>query len=149
MGTLADAALAAGGSVVGVIPEALVRKEVAHEGLTALRIVGSMHERKALMADLSDGFIALPGGIGTLEEFFEIVTWAQLGLHQKPFGLLDVEGYFTPLLMFLDCAVKERFVKESHRRSVLVAEEPGALLDAFARHKASSAEKGKRQQGEA
>jgi len=134
MGILADAALEAGGSVVGVIPEALAKKEIAHEGLTALRIVGSMHERKAVMADLSDGFIALPGGMGTLEEFFEIVTWAQLGLHRKPCGLLDVESYFTPLLMFLDRAVEERFVKEVHRGLVLVAREPTALLDAFAEH---------------
>lgn len=132
MGILADAALEAGGSVVGVIPEALAKKEIAHEGLTALRIVGSMHERKAVMADLSDGFIALPGGMGTLEEFFEIVTWAQLGLHRKPCGLLDVESYYAPLLMFLDRAVEERFVKQVHRGLVLVAKDPGALLDAFA-----------------
>ena len=141
MGILADAVLDAGGSVVGVIPEALAKKEVAHEGLTALRVVGSMHERKAVMAELSDGFIALPGGMGTLEEFFEIMTWAQLGLHQKPCGLLDVEGYFAPLLRFLDCAVKERFVKEVHRRLVLVAGQPAALLDAFAQHRAPVVEK--------
>jgi uncharacterized protein (TIGR00730 family) len=141
MGILADAALEAGGSVVGVIPEALAKKEIAHEGLTALRIVGSMHERKALMADLSDGFIALPGGMGTLDEFFEIVTWAQLGLHRKPCGLLDVENYFTPLLMFLDRAVEERFVKAVHRGLVLVAREPTALLDAFAEHRTVVVEK--------
>jgi uncharacterized protein (TIGR00730 family) len=141
MGILADAALEAGGSVIGVIPEALAGKEIAHEGLTALRIVGSMHERKAVMADLSDGFIALPGGMGTLEEFFEIVTWAQLGLHGKPCGLLDVEGYFTPLLTFLDRAVEERFVKQVHRGLLLVAAGPTALLDAFAKHRAPVAEK--------
>jgi uncharacterized protein (TIGR00730 family) len=131
MGILADAALQAGGSVVGVIPEALAKKEVLHDGLTALRVVRSMHERKAVMAELSDGFIALPGGMGTLDEFFEMVTWAQLGLHRKPCGLLDVEGYFAPLLTFLDRAVEERFVKRTHRKLVLVAAEPGALLDAF------------------
>jgi len=136
MGILADAALEAGGTVVGVIPQALAKKEVAHEGLTALRIVGSMHERKAVMADLSDGFIALPGGMGTLDEFFEVVSWAQLGLHRKPCGLLDVEGYFAPLLTFLDQAVEERFVKEAHRRLVLVARQPGTLLDLFAQHRA-------------
>jgi uncharacterized protein (TIGR00730 family) len=140
MGILADAALEAGGSVVGVIPEALAKKEVAHEGLTALRIVGSMHERKAAMADLSDGFIALPGGMGTLDEFFEIVSWAQLGLHRKPCGLLDVEGYFAPLLTFLDHAVEERFVKEAHRRLILVAGQPGTLLDLFAQRQAPALE---------
>jgi uncharacterized protein (TIGR00730 family) len=137
MGILADAVLHAGGSVVGVIPQALAKQEVVHDGLTALRIVGSMHERKAVMADLSDGFIALPGGVGTLDEFFEMVTWAQLGLHRKPCGLLDVEGYFAPLLAFLDHAVKERFVKETHRALLLVAAEPQVLLDAFAARKAS------------
>ncbi|HKE12357.1 MAG TPA: TIGR00730 family Rossman fold protein [Myxococcota bacterium] len=138
MGVLADAVLHAGGSVVGVIPQALAKEEVVHDGLTALRIVGSMHERKAVMADLSDGFIALPGGMGTLDELFEMVTWAQLGLHRKPCGLLDVEGYFAPLLAFLDHAVKERFVKETHRALLLVAAEPGALLDAFAAQRASA-----------
>ena len=137
MGILADAVLHAGGSVVGVIPQALAKQEVVHDGLTALRIVGSMHERKAVMADLSDGFIALPGGMGTLDELFEMVTWAQLGLHRKPCGLLDVEGYFAPLLAFLDHAVKERFVKETHRALLLVAAEPQVLLDAFAARKAS------------
>lgn len=141
MGILADATLDAGGSVIGVIPDALAKKEVAHEGLTALRIVGSMHERKAVMAELSDGFIALPGGMGTFEEFFEIMTWAQLGLHQKPCGLLEVEGYFAPLLGFLDRAVEERFVKEVHRRLFLVADEPAALLAAFATHRAPVVEK--------
>jgi uncharacterized protein (TIGR00730 family) len=141
MGILADAALHAGGSVVGVIPEALAKKEVIHDGLTALRVVGSMHERKAVMAELSDGFIALPGGMGTLDEFFEMVTWAQLGLQRKPCGLLDVEGYFAPLLVFLDRAVEERFVKETHRKLVLVAAEPSALLDALQAQRAPVGEK--------
>ncbi len=141
MGVLADAALEGGGSVVGVIPAGLARKEIAHEGLTALRIVGSMHERKAVMAELSDGFVALPGGMGTLEEFFEIVTWAQLGLHAKPCGLLDVDGYFAPLLAFLDRAVEERFVKPVHRSFIQVDDTPERLLDAFSRWRAPVVEK--------
>ena len=141
MGVLADAALEAGGSVVGVIPAGLAHKEIAHEGLTALRIVGSMHERKAVMAELSDGFVALPGGMGTLEEFFEILTWAQLGLHAKPCGLLNVGGYFTPLLAFLDRAVEERFVKPVHRALIHVDDTPERLLDAFARWRAPVVEK--------
>lgn len=141
MGVLADAALEAGGSVVGVIPVGLARKEIAHEGLTALRIVGSMHERKAVMAELSDAFVALPGGMGTLDELFEIVTWAQLGLHSKPCGLLDVGGYFSHLLAFLDRAVEERFVKPAHRAFIQVEDEPERLLDAFARWRAPVVEK--------
>jgi uncharacterized protein (TIGR00730 family) len=131
MGELADAMLAAGGDVVGVIPRALQLREVGHDGLTTLHVVGSMHERKARMAELADGFVALPGGMGTLEEFAEILTWAQLGLHRKPCGLLDVEGYWRPLVAFLDHAVAEGFVRPEHRRIVLVAERPDALLDAF------------------
>ena len=115
MGALADAVLAAGGEIVGVIPGLLVDAEVAHPGLSDLRVTGSMHERKALMADLSDGFIALPGGLGTLEEFAEIVTWAQLGLHAKPTGLLNLLGYYDGLLGFLDHATAERFVRPDHR----------------------------------
>ncbi len=111
MGAVADAALAAGGEVIGVIPEALVAKEVAHRGVTELHIVRSMHERKATMEELSDAFIALPGGLGTFEEFCEVVTWAQLGLHRKPCGLLNVEGYYDELLALLDKAVAERFVR--------------------------------------
>jgi uncharacterized protein (TIGR00730 family) len=133
MGELADAALAGGGEVIGVIPEALVRKEVAHTGLTELRVVASMHERKAQMADLSDAFIALPGGMGTFEELFEILTWAQLGLHEKPCGLLDVCGYFAPLCELLDHAVAEGFVDARHRRLLLHSTSSDELLTAFAR----------------
>jgi uncharacterized protein (TIGR00730 family) len=132
MGAVADAALAAGGEVVGVIPRHLVDREVAHEGLTELRVTGSMHERKALMADLADGFVALPGGLGTLEELAEILTWSQLGLQSKPCGLLDVEGFFDPLLAFLDHTVTERFVSKEHRALVLAADRPDALLDLLA-----------------
>jgi uncharacterized protein (TIGR00730 family) len=132
MGAVADAALAAGGEVVGVIPQHLVDREVAHDGLTELRITGSMHERKALMADLADGFVALPGGLGTLEELAEILTWSQLGLQSKPCGLLDVEGFFDPLLAFLDHTVTERFVSRQHRALVLSADRPDALLDLLA-----------------
>ena len=131
MGRLADSALAAGGEVIGVIPRALVDQEVAHHGLADLRVVGSMHERKALMADLADGFIALPGGMGTLDELFEILTWAQLGLHHRPIGLLDVAGYFAPLLAFLDGAVAARFLAPPHRAMLLVERDPEALLAAF------------------
>jgi len=116
MGILADAALQAGGQVIGVIPRALASKERAHHGLTELRVVGSMHERKALMAELSDGFIAMPGGYGTFEEFCEILTWTQLGLQQKPCGLLNVEGFYDHLLNLFDHAVAEQFVKPDHRR---------------------------------
>jgi len=133
MGILADAALSAGGDVVGVIPEALMAREVAHGGLTDLRVVASMHERKALMAELSDAFVALPGGFGTLEEFCETLTWVQLGIHRKPCGLLNVEGFFDPLLSFFDHAVRERFVSPDHRSLVVVEEDPERLLDALAR----------------
>ena len=132
MGAVADAALAAGGEVVGVIPQHLMDREVAHDGLTELRVTGSMHERKALMADLADGFVALPGGLGTLEELAEILTWSQLGLQSKPCGLLDVEGFFDPLLAFLDHTVTERFVSTEHRALVLAADRPDALLDLLA-----------------
>jgi hypothetical protein len=131
MGAVADAALAAGGEVVGVIPRALERRELAHPRLTALHVVGSMHERKALMAELADGFLALPGGMGTLEELAEILTWAQLGLHARPVGLLDVAGYFGPLVAFFDRAVAEGFLRPDHRRLLLVGREPGELLDRF------------------
>jgi uncharacterized protein (TIGR00730 family) len=129
MGAVADASLAARGHVTGVIPEALVAKEVAHNGLSELRVVGSMHERKTIMADLADGFIALPGGWGTLEEFFEVLTWAQLGLHHKPCGLLNVEGYFDRLLSFMGHAVDEGFLKREYGAMVSVSSSPGALLD--------------------
>lgn len=135
MGVLADAVLAAGGHVTGVIPEALMAKEVGHRGLPDLRIVKTMHERKALMAELADGFVALPGGIGTFEEFFEIVTWAQLGLHSKPCALLNVNGFYNPLLDLLDHAIEERFIKPKQRDLVLVESEFSALLDRMARHR--------------
>jgi uncharacterized protein (TIGR00730 family) len=128
MGIVADSALAAGGEVIGVIPEALVAKEVCHRGLPDLRIVKTMHERKALMAELSDGFLALPGGFGTFEEFLEVVTWAQLGLHPKPCGLLNVSGFFTPLLKLIDHAVAEGFIRPAHRELVLVDSSFDALL---------------------
>ncbi|MCH2170036.1 TIGR00730 family Rossman fold protein [Myxococcota bacterium] len=131
MGILANAVLDLGGHVIGVIPESLAAEEVAHEQLSELRIVNSMHERKAQMAELSSGFIALPGGVGTLEEIFEIFTWAQLGLHRKPCGLLDVQGYFDLLIAFLDHGVNERFLKPEHRGMLLVEQDPGRLLDAF------------------
>jgi uncharacterized protein (TIGR00730 family) len=129
MGRLADAALAEGGEVIGVIPGALVDKEIAHRGLTDLRVVASMHERKALMAELSDAFVALPGGLGTLEELFEVYTWSQLGLHRKPCGLLDVEGYYAGIAAFLEHAVEERFLREEHRAMLVVEEDPRTLLD--------------------
>jgi len=131
MGALADVVLAAGGHVTGVIPEALIAKVVAHEGLSDLRVVGSMHERKGIMTDLADGFIALPGGWGTLEEFFEVLTWAQLGLHQKPCGLLNVRGFFDGLLAFIDHSIDERFVKRENRAMVIVSNTPGGLLELF------------------
>lgn len=132
MGELADAAMDAGGTVIGVIPEHLERREVAHRGVTDLRVVDSMHARKALFEELSDGFIALPGGLGTYEELFEILTWGQLGLHVKPVGLLDVEGFYSPLRSFLDHAVEERFVRAEHRSMLLVDDDPERLLDRMA-----------------
>jgi uncharacterized protein (TIGR00730 family) len=132
MGTVANAALDDGGEAIGVMPQTLVDREIAHTGLTELRVVGSMHERKLLMAELADGFVALPGGLGTLEELFEVYTWTQLGLHAKPLALLNVRGYFDGLVAFLDHAVAERFVTEEHRAMLVVADTPGAVLDAFA-----------------
>jgi uncharacterized protein (TIGR00730 family) len=129
MGVLADAVLQAGGGVIGVIPQALVDKELAHSGLSEMRIVASMHERKAVMADLSDVFLALPGAYGTADEFFEILTWAQLGLHAKPIGLLNVEGFFDPLLAWLDQTVREGFLRERHRELLMVGDGPEELLD--------------------
>jgi uncharacterized protein (TIGR00730 family) len=129
MGALADAALAARGQVTGVIPETLVAREVAHTGLSDLRIVSSMHERKALMADLADAFVALPGGWGTLEEFFEVLTWAQLGLHRKPCVLLNVAGYFDGLLAFLEHAVDQRFVKPENGALLLVSTSVEDMLE--------------------
>ncbi|HUP62105.1 MAG TPA: TIGR00730 family Rossman fold protein [Thermoanaerobaculia bacterium] len=131
MGELAESVLAAGGEVIGVIPHALWAREVGHRGLTDLRIVDTMHERKAMMADLADAFIAMPGGLGTLEEIFEIWTWAQLGLHEKPVGFLDINGYYTPLMQFLDGAVRAKFVREPHRAIAIVESDPAALLRRF------------------
>jgi uncharacterized protein (TIGR00730 family) len=133
MGKLADAVLAEGGEAIGVLPEALVAKEIGHPGLADLRVVGSMHERKALMADLSDAFVALPGGLGTVEELFEVYTWAQLGLHRKPCALLDVEGYYEGIASFLSHAVEERFLREDHRAMLIVERGPRALLDRLRR----------------
>jgi hypothetical protein len=129
MGTVADAVMKAGGEVIGVIPQALVRKEQAHFEITSLHVVGSMHERKAMMADLADGFIALPGGFGTFEELIEILTWAQLGFHHKPCGVVNVAGYYDGLLSFFDHATRERFIRSEHRSMVLAADDPVMLLD--------------------
>ena len=131
MGVVADAALERGGHVTGVIPDALVSQEVAHRGLSDLRVVQSMHERKATMAELSDGFIAMPGGIGTMEEFFEVLSWAQLGLHNKPCGLLNIGGYYDHLIRFMNHAVDQEFLKPKHRQLLLVEKEPDRLLDHF------------------
>lgn len=136
MGAVADAALEAGGRVVGVIPQSLIDKEIAHEGLAKQHVVGSMHERKAMMADLSDGFIALPGGAGTLEETFEIWTWGQLGLHDKPLALVNVAGFYDPLVAFLDHQTVEAFMKPAHRDMLLVGETPAEALDAMAAYEA-------------
>jgi uncharacterized protein (TIGR00730 family) len=132
MNVIAEGVLELGGHVTGVIPNSLVSKEVAHRGLTDLRVVDSMHERKAQMAELSDGFIAMPGGIGTMEEFFEVWSWAQLGLHEKPCGLLNVTGYYDPLIQFLDHAVVEDFIKPRDRGLLVVEKTPSVLLDRFA-----------------
>lgn len=129
MGKVATACLAGGGHVVGVIPKFLMEKEIGKIDLPDLRVVDSMHERKALMAELSEGFIALPGGFGTLEEFCEILTWGQLGLHTKPFGLLNVSGFYDDFLAFIDRAVARQFIKPKHRALVLTADEPSALVE--------------------
>ena len=141
MGAVADAVLAAGGTVTGVIPGALAEKEVAHSGLTDLRVVSSMHERKALMSELADGFVALPGGWGTLDELFEILTWAQLGIHRKPCGLLNVSGYFDGLLSFLEHSHVEGFVRREYQSMITVADSPGALLDRLATYRPPLVEK--------
>jgi len=129
MGILADAALAHGAEVIGVIPEAMVEKELAHRGVTELRIVRSMHERKATMAELADAFVALPGGYGTLEEFSEVLTWAQLGLHGKPCGLLNIDGFYAPFLAQIDQATRARFIRAEHRALLVVGEQVEPLLD--------------------
>ncbi|WP_431929528.1 TIGR00730 family Rossman fold protein [Amycolatopsis tucumanensis] len=132
MGAVADGALAAGGEVIGVIPEHLKRVEIAHAGLSELVVTADMHERKAKMAEYADAFLALPGGAGTLEELAEVWTWAQLGLHSKPIGLVDVAGYYRPFQEFIDHMVAEKFLRPQHRDLVFVNEDPAALLDAFA-----------------
>jgi len=132
MGVIADAVLERGGEVIGVIPQALANREIAHTGVTALHIVDSMHTRKAMMAELSDAFVAMPGGVGTFEEFFEAVTWTQLGLQRKPCGLLNVNGFYSPLSAFIDQAVTEGFIKPVHRAAIVVDSDPGRLLDTLA-----------------
>jgi uncharacterized protein (TIGR00730 family) len=136
MGVLADAVLAGGGTAAGVIPQALVDKELAHRALTELHVVETMHQRKALMADLADAFAALPGGYGTADEFFEILTWAQLGLHAKPVGLLNVAGFFDPLLAWVDHCVREGFLRAQHRDLLQVSRDPDELLDMLSRYRA-------------
>jgi uncharacterized protein (TIGR00730 family) len=141
MGAVANAVLEGGGEAVGIIPKSLAVKEVAHSNLTQLHVVASMHERKAMMAELSDGFIALPGGWGTLEEIFEILTWAQLGFHHKPCGLLNVEGYYDGLISFLDNTIEQQFVNELCRPMLMKASEPASLLDQFAKYRAPKVRK--------
>ncbi len=141
MGALADAALAAGGEVVGVMPRALIEREIEHKGLTELHEVGSMHERKALMSDLSDAFLALPGGAGTLEEVFEVWTWAQLGHHRKPVGLLNAGGYFDLLIAFLDHQARERFMRPEHRNMLMAEDRAEGILDRFERYQPPVVEK--------
>lgn len=132
MGVIADAVLAGGGEVIGVIPQSLADREIAHGGVTDLRVVDSMHARKAMMADLSDAFIAMPGGVGTFEEFFEAVTWTQLGVHRKPCGLLNAGGFYTPLALFIDQAVSDGFIKPVHRASIVVDDDPERLVNSLA-----------------
>jgi uncharacterized protein (TIGR00730 family) len=129
MRIIADTAIERGGEIIGVIPQSLVDKEIAHRGLSELRLVGSMHERKALMSDLADGFIAMPGGYGTFEEFCEVLTWSQLGLQRKPCGILNVRGYYDPLLSMFDHAVKEGFLKSEHRELVVSGDHPAELVE--------------------
>ena len=132
MGVVADAVMANGGTVTGVIPQSLADREIAHAGITTLHVVDSMHTRKAMMAELSDGFVAMPGGVGTFEEFFEAVTWTQLGLHRKPCGLLNVDNFYTPLAAFIDQAVSEGFIKPIHRAAIVVDSDPERLLNTLA-----------------
>jgi len=141
MGAVADAVLEAGGEAIGVIPGSLAIKEVAHDKLTELHVVASMHERKAMMADLADGFIALPGGWGTLEEIFEVLTWAQLGFHHKPCGLLNIGGYYDGLIGFLENAFEQQFVSQLYRPMLITAHEPTAMLDHFASYEAPKVRK--------
>ena len=141
MGELANEVLRLGGQVTGVIPRSLVEREVGHTGLTDLRVVETMHERKALMADLADGFIALPGGLGTLEEIFEVWTWAQLGMHRKPVAFMDIGGYFGPLVEFLDQATREGFVRRQHRAIAIIERDPIALIAKMREYAPPSVEK--------
>ncbi|MDP7015621.1 MAG: TIGR00730 family Rossman fold protein [Pirellulaceae bacterium] len=141
MGVVADAAMSAGGEVMGVIPRALADKELAHHGVTELRVVRSMHERKALMADCADAFIAMPGGYGTLEELCEVITWSQLGMHNKPCGLLNVAGYYDALLRQFDDGVSGRFIRPQHRAIVLSAADPESLLEKLSAQRLPRAEK--------
>ena len=141
MGAVADAVLERGGQAVGVIPYSLATKEVSHDGLDELIVVDSMHERKAKMAELSDGFIALPGGWGTIEEIFEMLTWAQLGFHEKPCGLLNVAAYYDQLFAFLENAIEQQFVKEEYRPMIIMDEAPAVLLDRFDHYRAPQVKK--------
>jgi uncharacterized protein (TIGR00730 family) len=141
MGTIADATLNNGGEVVGVIPQHLVDREVAHPGLTELRIVQSMHERKAVMAELADAFVAMPGGLGTLEEFFEVWTWGQLGLHRKPYALLNVHGFYDPLVQFIDQLVEQKFVKPEHRKMLIVESDAAMLPVRLSGHRTPAVDK--------
>jgi len=141
MGRIADSVLANGGKVIGVIPEALAKKEIEHEGLTELYVVNSMHERKAMMAEFADGFIAMPGGFGTFEEFCEIVTWAQLGIHQKACGLLNVNGFYDSLIELFDHSTSSGFVREEHRGIVLVESEISRLFEAMSHYQPPAIEK--------
>jgi uncharacterized protein (TIGR00730 family) len=141
MGVIADTVIAAGGEVTGVLPQALNEKEIAHPGLTKLHVVASMHERKALMAELADGFIALPGGWGTIEEIFEVLTWAQLGFHQKPCGLLNEQGYYNHLFAFLEHAIEQQFVKAEYWPMLMMKPDAVSILDAFTRYKAPNVKK--------
>ena len=134
MGSIADAVLQAGGEVIGVIPEAMVTRELAHRGVTQMHVVASMHARKARMAELADAFVALPGGYGTLEELFEIITWAQLGLHRKPIGILNVAGYYDALIACIDRAITEGFIRPEHRQLTIIADTPAGLLDKLTQH---------------
>jgi len=134
MGVIADAVLQAGGEVIGVIPESMVARELAHTGVTRMHVVPSMHMRKARMAELADAFVAMPGGYGTFEELFEIITWAQLGLHRKPIGLLNVAGYFEGLMALVERAIAEGFIKPEHRQLTVMADRPEALLEALLQH---------------
>ncbi len=141
MGEIADTVIDCGGEVIGVIPKTFVDKKISHNGLSELRIVDSMHERKAIMAEAADGFVALPGGLGTLEELFEVLTWSQLGFHKKPCGLLNVKGYYDNLALFFDHAVEEQFIKNSCRKNLLIEDTPKKLLNLMSTYKLSVADK--------